>query len=53
MDAALFELLLFFGVVLGLAGWELYSVNRSLRRPADSANDPTDETECGHDHPQE
>lgn len=39
MDAALFELLLFFGIVLGLAGWELYSVNRSLRRSKRSDDD--------------
>ena len=40
MDAALFELLLFFGVVLGLAFWELWRTPRPNGDDNDDANDP-------------
>ena len=41
MDAGLVKLLVLFGIVLGLAVWELYRVSRSLDRapPAAEARD--------------
>ena len=37
MSAALVEILLFFGIALGLAGWELYRVSRELAATRDEA----------------
>jgi ABC-type nickel/cobalt efflux system permease component RcnA len=42
VDAALVELLVSFGIVLGLACWELYRVNRELRRDRERAADKED-----------
>jgi hypothetical protein len=37
LSAALVEILLFFGIALGLAGWELYRVSRELAASRDEA----------------